>query len=51
MLQPLIISEVENYHYVDSVQQAEGPRVGNEQLQIVESDTSVKKSKRFNRPI
>lgn len=51
MLQPLTISEVENYLYVDSAQQTEGPRVGDEQSQIVESEPSVAKSKFFNYPI
>lgn len=45
ILQPLTISEVENYHYVDSAQQTEGPRIGDEQSQIVESEASVKESK------
>lgn len=40
---PLTISEVENYLYVDSAQQTEGPRVGDEQSQIVESEPSVAK--------
>lgn len=45
MFQPLTISKLEDYQNVDSAQQTEGPRVGDEQSQIVESEPTDKKSK------